>query len=107
MEKDDEIRNYLQNEFEIMVRPGTDWREIENLLSAHIDQLIQYDFGKLVSLLYRIDVSESKLRTVLAEHTDTHASELIAQMVLERQLQKIESREKFKQGPAATDEEKW
>ena len=107
MEKDEEIKIYLQDEFDIVVRPGSDWKEIETLLSAHIDHLIQNDFAKLVGLLYRVDVSESKLRTVLAEHTDANSCVLIARMVLERQLQKIESREKFKPGPASADEEKW
>ena len=107
MDKQAEIRDYVEVEFAISIRQGAEWKEMENLLSVFIDQLIQHDFGKLVRLLYRIDVSEPKLRKVLADNSDKHACELIAGMILERQLQKIESREKFKPGPAQTDEEKW
>jgi hypothetical protein len=107
MEKQEEIKNYLQNEFSISIRAGSDWKEMEKILSEYIDELIQRDFDKLVNLLYRIDVSESRLRKVLAENTGIHASELISQMILERQLQKIESREKFKSGETETDEDRW
>jgi hypothetical protein len=107
MEKQEEIRNYLQNELAVTIQPGSAWKEMEKILSEYIEDLIQRDFDKLVSLLYRIDVSESRLRKVLAENTGVHTSELVSQMIIERQLQKIESREKFKAGGAENDEEKW
>ena len=107
MEKQEEIRNYLQNEFGIIIRADSEWKVMEKILAEYIDELIQRDFDKLVSLLYRIDVSEARLRKVLAENMGIHASELISQMILERQLQKIESREKFKSTETETDEDRW
>jgi hypothetical protein len=107
MQKEEEIRKYLQDEFAISILSGSKWKEMQKSLSLCIDELIQRDFGKLVSILYRIDVSESKLRKVLSENADTYASELIAQMIMERQLQKLESREKFRGKATETDEDTW
>jgi hypothetical protein len=107
MDKQAEIRNYLQAEFGIATQAGENFDRMEDLLSVYIDELIRNDFSKLVNLLYRIDVSESRLRIVLAENSDRHAGQLIAHLMLERQLQKMESREKFKPGTTATDDEKW
>jgi len=64
-------------------------------LSSEIDHLIKNDFEKLVSILYRMDVNESKLRMLLQDENGSDAGELIATLMIERQLQKIESRKKY------------
>jgi hypothetical protein len=53
-------------------------------LALAINELIKNDFSKLVQLLYRIDVSEAKLKSILQEHPNEDAGKLIAQVVLER-----------------------
>ena len=77
-------------------------------LVAHINQLISKDFAKLVYLLYAVDVSEKKLKHLLAEHPNEDAGKLIALLILERQEQKKKSREQFKQNEQdIPDEDKW
>jgi hypothetical protein len=77
-------------------------------LAAYINQLIAKDFSKLVYLLYAVDVSEKKLKQLLAEHPNEDAGKLIAVLILERQEQKKKSREAFKQNEQdIPDEEKW
>ena len=75
---------------------------------AHINQLISGDFAKLVYLLYAVDVSEKKLKQLLAEHPNEDAGKLIALLILERLEQKKKSREQFKQNEQdIPDEDKW
>lgn len=77
-------------------------------LVAYINQLIANDFAKLVYLLYAVDVSEKKLKQILAEHPNEDAGKLIAVMILERQEQKRKSREQFKQKEEdIPEEDKW
>ena len=76
-------------------------------LSVHINHLIQSDFEKLVSLLYRIDVSEPKMRALLQHKQGEDSAAPIADLIIERQLQKIISREKFSNKKDISDEEKW
>ena len=77
-------------------------------LIAHINQLISGDFAKLVYLLYAVDVSEKKLKQLLAEHPNEDAGKLIALLILERLEQKKKSREQFKQNEQdIPDEDKW
>jgi hypothetical protein len=77
-------------------------------LVAHINQLISKDFAKLVYLLYAVDVSEKKLKQLLAEHLDEDAGKIIALLILERQKQKKKSREQFKQNEQdIPEEDKW
>lgn len=70
--------------------------DLENNLAVFINELIDKDFNKLVNLLYRIDISEQKLKIVLQNEDKTISSgKTIAELIIERQLQKLEFRKKF------------
>ncbi len=64
------------------------------LIMRVVEDLMAKDFNRLINTLYRIDVSEEKLKEALALSTDNPAS-VITKMILERQLQKIETRKKY------------
>ncbi len=82
--------------------------ETHNKLSVAINELILSDFDKLVLLLYRLDVDEKKLRAILKEKPGTDAGHTIADLIIERQVQKIKSRQQFSQRDNnISEEEKW
>ena len=62
--------------------------ELEQLgpsdLIVFINECIQHDFNKLVQLLYRIDVSEEKLKYILQLNPNEDAAKLIAAVIIER-----------------------
>jgi hypothetical protein len=66
-----------------------DWKSI---MVGEIDRLIQMDFSRLVSILYRLDVSEQKLERLLKENPAANAAEIIANLVIERQVEKLKTR---------------
>ena len=70
--------------------------ELREKLIEFINHLIQKDFEKLVSILYRVDVDENKLKTLLKASPGTDAAVLIADLIIERELQKIKTRKTFK-----------
>ena len=82
--------------------------EMQNELSSYVNHLIKADFEKLVAILYRIDVSEEKLKYFLVDNPNQDAGKIIAGLVIERLQQKINSR-KQSSGKSLTDddEEKW
>ncbi len=63
-------------------------------LNEYINYLINHDFPALVQLLYRIDISEKKIKGALQLQDAEDAGALIAKMIIERQLQKIKSKSK-------------
>ncbi len=82
--------------------------ELEELLTIYANQLIQKDFQKLVTLLYRIDVSEAKLKYLLQLQRDENAGNIIAKLIIERQVEKMKSRQQFsKQNDDISEDEKW
>ncbi len=76
-------------------------------LAEFIHQLIDKDFSRLVQILYRLDVSEAKLRSVLLEHPTGDAGEMIAQLILERIAQREKNKQLFKQQGDIPEDEKW
>ncbi len=82
--------------------------ELQKRLGIFVNELIQTDFQKLIMLLYRIDVSELKLKQLLQLQPQENAGDIIAALVIERQLQKIKTRQQFRQQNDLFDEEeKW
>ncbi len=82
---------------EELIHAGT--ADLFSELSAYLDELITSDFHKLVSILYRMDVSEAKVRTALANAPDgISAGEIIARLMVEREQEKMEWRKKYREG---------
>lgn len=97
----------LRQSMEIDMPENISFDLLKEKLSSHINFLIQSDFQKLVSILYRVDVSESKLKHLLKENPGHDASNIIADLVIERQLQKIKSRQEYRKDEDISDDEKW
>ena len=76
-------------------------------LSVYINGLINNDFAYLLSLLYRIDVDEKKIRFLLDSKPGTNAGELVARLIIERQVEKIKTRNQFKPPTSIPEEEEW
>ena len=76
-------------------------------LVAAVNDLVVNDFGALIQILYRLDVSETKIRTALVANPVTDAAELIAKLLLERQIQKLEMRKHFPSAKPANEDDKW
>ena len=82
--------------------------ELVKWLSQYVDQLISNDFDALMLLLYRIDVSEEKVKSLLAKDNGQNSAQIIADLIIKRQQQKIYWRSQFKSSPSEIDEsERW
>lgn len=98
------IDNLLHESSELVVA-NPEWY---HQLKAAVNDLINHDFDALLQLLYRVDVSESKLRTMLQQLPGNDAAEIITNLLVERHLQKIKSRRENQQrDESISDEERW
>jgi len=76
-------------------------------LSFFINDLIQNDIQNLVTILYKVDVNENKLKQLLLENAGEDTALIIAALIIERQLQKIETRKQFSSKSENDVDEKW
>lgn len=100
----DPIREQLQSSlgFEL---PELNWKI---RLIDEIRYLVEHDFHKLISILYRMDVPEGKLRALLQDNPSQDAAELIAALMLERAAQRQKSKAEYGRPDSTTgSEERW
>ena len=103
-----ELIRLLNDDLPVQIAEEKSYAEIHTQLSAYINALIKNDFDKLITYLYRIDVNEQKLKSLLKQNPDEDAGNIIATLIIERQQQKIKAREQFRQRDNNFDEEeKW
>lgn len=68
--------------------------ELKRWLSEQVMYLLNHDFNRLVNLLYRIDVYESKAKTCFGK-ANHEIADCLAELIWERQMEK--ARRKYQQ----------
>lgn len=66
----------------------------ERLIQAFA-YLLDNDISKMMNILYRTDVDEAKLKSLLISNSELPSAEVIADAYLRRQKEKIETRKKY------------
>lgn len=80
------------------IEPKTEiaWEQLLLMLKERIMEMLQFDSEKLVSIMYRIDVSEPKFHEALSLPSEEKRAERLAELVLYREMEKIETRLRYK-----------
>ncbi|HEY6906583.1 MAG TPA: hypothetical protein VI230_03905 [Ignavibacteriaceae bacterium] len=77
-------------------------KEIDNLdqlkqqLKGKITELLDKNYEKLINILYRIDINEDKLNELFGSRNRDNIPDRLADLIIERQLQKISIRNRYK-----------
>ncbi len=97
--------NSINESLQLSIPSQSGRDELLRFLTAHINSLINSNVEKLVSLLYRLDINEDKIRTSLDNNHGQDAAPLIAELIIERQEQKIRSRQQYTRRDQSINEE--
>jgi hypothetical protein len=100
------IISEISSSLEIELTSNASNDEIRSALTDRINYLITHDFNKLVAILYRIDINEKVLRRKL-ETEEKDAGAVIAEMIIERQIEKSKTKEQSRSNESTSDEDKW
>lgn len=73
------------------------WSEaqIRERLVQAFAYLLDNDISKMMNILYRTDVDEQQLKSLLISNSELPSAEVIADAYLRRQKEKIETRKKY------------
>lgn len=74
-----------------------DYEELRERVSQIVSILLDEDFEKLLLILYRIDVSEVEVKKTLAIGNPGEIASNLADLILEREMKKVETRKKYPQ----------
>lgn len=100
-----EIVKFVEKDFLISdnnsLIPSTDLASLEDFrkyLTEKLKFLLDEKFDTLVNILYRIDISEKKLSQLFSGNNRNSIPSVLADLIIERQLQKIKLRKLYKEG---------
>ena len=91
----------IARNFDLQLPENEDEKLMALLRERLIDRLsylIDHDFEKLLWILYRIDVDEKLATATLATNPNTPSAVLLADLVIQRQIKKAETRIKYRKG---------
>ncbi len=102
----------MKNELVHIVNDSFSLEATETNLVAYLTERINYlivnDFNKLIYILYRADINEAKLNKLLSDKKKEDAGKIIAALFIQRQLEKIKSREENRMNKSDfEEEERW
>jgi hypothetical protein len=81
--------------------PAADLATLEELkiyLTEKLTYLLENKYDTLINILYKIDVSEEKLSGLFSDTNREFIPEVLAELIIERQLQKVKFRQLYKDG---------
>jgi hypothetical protein len=100
-----EVTRFVEKDFLISENnsliPSTDivsLEEFRKYLTEKLKFLLDNKFDMLVNILYRIDISEKKLSQLFSGNNRDSIPTTLANLIIERQLQKINLRKMYKEG---------
>lgn len=73
-----------------------DTDELKEKLTLHIVYLLMYEMEKLLSILYRIDVDEHKVKLAFTQNEPERIAPQLTMLIIEREQQKALSRYKHR-----------
>lgn len=90
---EEELNGLLSHSFDVELPESISREKIIEVLSWRIDKMMTGNPDQLFSMLYRLDISERKIKQALQSELDV--TKKIAALIYERQLEKIISRRQF------------
>ena len=93
-------KNFEISELESL-NPAGDFKTLEEFkafLSEKLAFLLDKKYDTLINILYRIDIAEDKLSKLFAEQNHDYIPGALADLIIERSLQKVKFRQKYKDG---------
>lgn len=72
--------------------------EFRNYLAEKLKLLLDEKFDTLVNLLYKIDINEEKLSKLFSDKNRDLIPPQLAELIIERQMQKIKFRKLYRDG---------
>lgn len=93
-------QNFEISELDSLI-PAGDFKTLEEFKAYLTDRLaflLDNKYNTLINILYRIDVPEDRLSKLFAEQNRDYIPAALADLIIERSLQKVRFRQKYKNG---------
>jgi hypothetical protein len=95
------VRDAVAQAWNLPTPSGGDLQDRAAILEAlalRVRHMLDHDFDRLLSAMYLLDVSEESFRNALTGGDSRSASKTLAEIILKREIEKMESRERYARG---------
>ena len=96
MEDNKELSEAITSRFELTKTDDLTLDDLKKVLTGRILDLLDRNVERLLSMLYRVDLSQKKLDEIFMNESKDGIAEKIADAVIERQLKKLETRKLYR-----------
>ncbi|HEY3250310.1 MAG TPA: hypothetical protein VGK25_04255 [Ignavibacteria bacterium] len=103
MEESKELTEAISSRFELAKAETLTLEDLKKALCIRIRDLLDKNVERLLSMLYRVDLSQKRLDEIFEKGSKDDIALKIADAVIERQLQKIKTREFYKKDGIASE----
>lgn len=93
-------KDFVDSRFRTLI-PNNDFEKLEEFRSyliVKLKEMYEHNYELLLNTLYRIDVSENKLSELFGGQNSEDIPGRLADLIIERQLQKIRFRQQYREG---------
>lgn len=100
----------IQRDFELADNEleGVDgWEALQKHVERIVSYMVDHDMGGFLNMLYIMDVSEAKIKKALADSAPEYTIREIATIIIERELEKVESRAAYREKGFTDEDERW
>lgn len=88
--------NWFSFEITFTSKEESPYQELYQQILPLIDEMLNDDYPKLMAMLYRIDLEEEFLNKKLKESEHADTDEVITDLIIKRELQKVIIREMYR-----------
>jgi hypothetical protein len=93
-------KEFVKSDFTSLI-PNNDFEKLEEFrkyLTEKMKEMLDNNYNLLINTLYRIDISEKKLAELFSSKNKEFIPEKLADLIIERQIEKIYFRKRYRQG---------
>ncbi|KIO75497.1 hypothetical protein TH53_20260 [Pedobacter lusitanus] len=87
------LSRIISNDFELEEELSS--AQLREKMIYAFSWLLDNDISKMMNILYRTDVDEERLKSLLISRSQLPSAEVIADEYIRRQMQKVETRKKY------------
>lgn len=93
-------KDFVKSDYSSLI-PSNDYEKLEEFrkyLTEKMKEMLDKNYNLLINTLYRIDISEKKLSQLFAAKNKESIPEKLANLIIERQIEKINFRKRYREG---------
>lgn len=93
-------KDFIKSDYSSLI-PNNDFERLEEFrkyLTEKMKNMLDNNYDLLINTLYRIDISEKKLGELFSSKNREAIPEKLADLIIERQIEKINFRKRYREG---------